>query len=256
MTAPVAQEAAQARPSATRSEVAQIAFSYAFQPIVDVEAGSVVSYEALIRGTDNGSAHGVLSRVPAAEKYWFDIHSRSAAIQLAARLGIATQLNLNIYPRSVFDAGEALVETAEAVFAAGLRLDQIVLEISEAETIEDLAEFGARVSEYRSLGLQTAIDDFGAGFSGLNLLAEFQPDQVKIDMSLVRGIAGHGPRQAIARAVIQVCFDLGIDPVAEGVETVQEYEWFREQGVRLFQGYLFGRPQFEALCAARFPRSD
>ena len=71
----------------------------------------------------------------------------------------------------------------------------------------------------------------------------------------MRGIERHGPRQAIVRAVIQVCADLGVDVIAEGVETLAEYLWFSEQGVRLFQGFLFARPGFECLPSVQYPGS-
>jgi EAL domain-containing protein (putative c-di-GMP-specific phosphodiesterase class I) len=103
------------------------------------------------------------------------------------------------------------------------------------------------MNSYRARGLRVAIDDFGAGYSGLNLLAEFQPDAIKLDIQLVRDIESKGPRQAIVRAVIQACDDLGIEVVAEGVESEAEYRWFKRIGVRLFQGYYFCRPGFESL---------
>jgi EAL domain-containing protein (putative c-di-GMP-specific phosphodiesterase class I) len=99
-----------------------------------------------------------------------------------------------------------------------------------------------------------AIDDFGAGYSGLNLLADFQPDQIKLDMKLVRGIERHGPRQAIVRAIDQACQDLGIDVIAEGVETVEEYAWLANQGIKLFQGYLFAKPAFESFPPVHYPQ--
>jgi EAL domain-containing protein (putative c-di-GMP-specific phosphodiesterase class I) len=101
--------------------------------------------------------------------------------------------------------------------------------------------------------MQVAIDDFGAGFSGLNLLAEFQPDMIKLDMNLLRHIESRSPRQSIVRAIITVCNDLGIDVVAEGVETADEFSWLENEGVRLFQGYLFARPEFECFPVAHFP---
>lgn len=104
-----------------------------------------------------------------------------------------------------------------------------------------------------ALGLKVAIDDFGAGYSGPNLLANFQPDQIKLDLTLVRGIESHGPRQAIVRAVGQACNDLGIDVIAEGVKTVGEYTWLATEGVRLFQGYLFAKPAFEAFQPVHYP---
>jgi len=111
------------------------------------------------------------------------------------------------------------------------------------------------MNEYRGLGVKVAIDDFGAGYSGLNLLANFQPDQIKLDMFLVRGIEGHGPRQAIVRATCQACRDLGIDVIAEGVETVEEYAWLMHAGVRLFQGYLLAKPGFESFPPVHYPES-
>ena len=94
-------------------------------------------------------------------------------------------------------------------------------------------------------------DEFEEWWNGLQ-----ETDQIKIDMNLVRGIESHGPRQSIARAVMEVCGDLGIDVIAEGVESMAEYAWFAEHGVRLFQGYLFAKPGFEILPQARFPECD
>ena len=81
----------------------------------------------------------------------------------------------------------------------------------------------------------------------------FQPDIVKLDMALVRGIESHGPRQAIVRAIAQVCVDLGIDFVVEGIETVDEFSWFTDLGVNLYQGYLFAKPMFEAMPSFHIP---
>lgn len=108
-------------------------------------------------------------------------------------------------------------------------------------------------SEHRAVGLRTAIDDFGAGYAGLNLLAEFLPDMIKLDMSLIRDVERKGPRQAIIRGVRQTCQDLGIDIIAEGVETPSEYAWLRDEGITLFQGRLFAHPAFEQLPPASFP---
>jgi len=228
-------------------------YSYAFQPIIDVDARRVVSYEALIRGPGGEAAPSVLDRVSAASRYPFDWTSRTSAIALATRLGLQCHLNLNFLPQGLEISTDSITTTLEAASRCGLPIERIVLEVTEGEAIADYARFAATLNRFRSSGLKVAIDDFGAGYSGLNLLADFQPDQVKIDMNLVRGIERNGPRQAIVRAVSQVCEDLGIDVIAEGVETVHEYEWFVGQGVRLFQGYLFAKPGFESLPPARFP---
>lgn len=229
------------------------AFSYAFQPIVDVLTRETFSYEALIRGPANEPAGRVLDSVPAHARYRFDEDSRVAAIALAVRLGLTCHLNLNFLPRGLYASEASITSTLAAAARHALPIERVILEVTEGEVIADYAHLGEQLNAFRSMGLKVAIDDFGAGYSGLNMLAEFQPDQIKIDMNLVRGIQRHGPRQAIVRAVVQVCGDLGIDVIAEGVESREEYDWFVECGVRLFQGYLFARPGFECLPRAQFP---
>ena len=102
---------------------------------------------------------------------------------------------------------------------------------------------------YEQWGQVIAIDDFGAGYAGLNLLAEFQPHLIKLDMHLVRDIHAKGPRQAIVRGLLSTCRDLGIDVIAEGIETEEEFFWLRQEGIDLFQGYLLAKPAFEQLAA-------
>lgn len=232
------------------------AFSYAFQPIIDVDARKVVSYEALVRGVGNEPAFHVLERVPDSIKYQFDQESRVAAIARAAQLGLDCQLNLNFLPRGLYEAPASISATLDAAVENNVPIEHLNLEVTEEEVIADCAHFAAKLNEYRRLGLKITIDDFGAGYAGLNLLAELQPDQVKIDMNLVRGIDKHGPRQAIVCAVTQVCTDLGIDVIAEGIETVQEYRWFTDQGISLFQGYFFSRPGFECFPPVCYPTSN
>jgi EAL domain-containing protein (putative c-di-GMP-specific phosphodiesterase class I) len=231
------------------------AFSYAFQPIVDTVAREVFSYEALIRGPANEAAFRVLELVPDDLKHQFDQDSRIQAINLAARIGLKCNLNLNFLPRSLELCADAIGSTCRAAAANFLPLERIILEVTEGEVIDDHSHFASLLNEYRGMGIKLAIDDFGAGYSGLNLLAAFQPDHVKIDMNLVRGIERNGPRQAIVRGIVQVCGDLGIDVIAEGVETLQEFRWFEDHGVRLFQGYLFAKPGFEKFPAAYYPES-
>ncbi|WP_028999720.1 EAL domain-containing protein [Azohydromonas australica] len=229
------------------------AYSYAFQPIIDAVGRQVYSVEALVRGAAGEPAWSVLQQVPPQLKYRFDQDSREVAIALAARLGLSHHLNLNFLPQGLYASPTAISSTLEAARRHGIPAERLVLEVTEEEVIDDQAHFADQIQQYRSLGLKVAIDDFGAGYSGLNLLAEFQPDQVKIDMKLARGIERHGPRQAIVRAIAQVCGDLGIDVIVEGVESLEEYRWFRDQGIYLFQGYLFARPLFQGFPEVRYP---
>jgi len=228
-------------------------FSFAFQPIVDADAGTIYSYEALVRGLGNESAASIFEQVLPGDLHRFDEETRQVAIALAMRLNLRSHLNLNLLPRSVQDSDAPIRSMLATAARCGLPAERIILEVTEGEMIDDQAHFASVVNRYRGLGLKVAIDDFGAGYSGLNLLADFQPDMLKLDMKLVRGIESKGPRQAIVRAILQACNDLGIDFLAEGVETLDEYQWFRDQGVRLFQGYLLAKPAFEKLADFRDP---
>jgi EAL domain-containing protein (putative c-di-GMP-specific phosphodiesterase class I) len=222
-------------------------FSFAYQPIVDADTGGLFAYEALVRGRAGESAASVLSRIAPDQLYEFDRAARIRALELAAELGLTTRLSLNFLPRSLECFPDAVSATLEAATKAKIPLENLILEVTEGEAVHDAIGFAERVNAYRAQGVLLAIDDFGAGYAGLNLLAEFQPDLVKVDIQLVRDIQGKGPRQAIVRAVIQVCDDLGIDLIAEGIETESEYGWFRRVGVHLFQGFYFAAPAFEAL---------
>ncbi len=230
-------------------------FTFAFQPIVDIHACEVFSYEALMRGLRNEPAYQVLEQVSREELFLFDQKARVDAIELATSLGITCLLNLNLLPQSLHSGPASIVTTMEAAQQVHLPIERLVLEVTEGEIIQDQSQFADLINEYRAFGMKLAIDDFGAGYSGLNLLANFQPDQVKLDMKLIRGVESHGPRQAIIRAVSQVCRDLGIDLIAEGVETMGEYRWLEDTGVRLLQGYLLAKPAFESFPLVNFPRS-
>jgi EAL domain-containing protein (putative c-di-GMP-specific phosphodiesterase class I) len=227
--------------------------SFAFQPIADITNRSVFAYEALTRGTKGESAASVFGAVPPEELHAFDHAARMAAVKLAARLRLKDKISLNVMPGCIESMPDSLDLLVECAIQSGLSPGQLMLEITEGEAVQRPQEFSKLLDRYRAQGVRLAIDDFGAGYSGLNLLAYFQPDLIKLDMHLVRDIDRAGPRQAIARAVLQVCDDLGIEVIAEGVETIGEYSWFRRVGVRLFQGYLLGRPAFEALEAPVFP---
>jgi len=230
-------------------------FSFAFQPIVDTNTRQVLSYEALIRGPGNKPAYQILQQVSPDRMFAFDQKARVAAIDLAMRLRLNCHLNLNFLPRSVDSSPESILTTLAAADRANLPIKRIVLEVVEGEIIHDHSRFTMLINNYRGLGLKVAIDDFGSGYSGLNLLADFQPDQVKLDMQLIRGIERHGPRQSIVRAIHGICIELGIDVIAEGVETKEEYGWLTSQGLHLFQGYLFAKPAFEHFPPVHYPKA-
>jgi EAL domain-containing protein (putative c-di-GMP-specific phosphodiesterase class I) len=218
------------------------AFTVAFQPIVDASTGQIYSQEALVRGQNGESAQALfLSMHPDILEH-ADRLFRKKAISLAGQQGITSLINLNVMPSALERSADILMEAIDVAQECGLQAEQLLLEITESEIIIDVATFADSIDELRRAGLKFAIDDFGAGYAGLNLLADFQPDVVKLDMKLVRNIESRGPRQAIVRGIARTCIDLGIDIIAEGVETEDEFDWFVGEGITLFQGYLVARP--------------
>lgn len=222
-------------------------YAFAFQPIIHAPSRSVYSHEALIRGPEGETAASILQRSQPAGMHALREQQRIAALEAAARLGLRTRININFQPSDIAHSPTAITSLLDAAARCGIPPESIVLEVLESELIRDSGDFSARMNPYRASGLTFAIDDFGAGYAGLNLLADFQPDLLKIDMNLVRGIERNGPRQAILRGIVRTCLDLGIDLIAEGVETIEEYAWFRGEGIDLFQGFLLAKPAFDRL---------
>lgn len=225
----------------------------AFQPIIDVRTREIFAYEALVRGKGGESAYGILSQITEENRYIFDQSCRVTAVALAARLKMPCFVSINFLPNAVYQAATCIRATLEAARAHGFPTSQLIFEITENEELVDKEHLKSIIREYKRQGFKTAIDDFGAGYAGLHLLAEFQPDIIKLDMGLVRAIDTDPVRQAIVRGILGVCAALDIETIAEGVETMAEFEVLRGMGVGLFQGYLFARPGFEVLPEVTWP---
>ncbi len=227
-------------------------FTMAFQPIVNIQSRSIFGYEALVRGINQESAAEILDQVNDENRYRFDQVCRVKAIQLAARLGLQTFLSINFLPNAVYRPETCIRTTLEAAAKYNFPSDHIIFEVTEGERVTNHQHLIEIFQEYKRLGFKTAIDDFGAGYAGLNLLAEFQPDIVKIDMGLTRDIHTHKPRRAIVLGILKVCEELGCTVIAEGIEQPEELAVLHDAGVHLFQGYLFARPGFEHLPQPQF----
>ncbi len=223
-------------------------FTMAFQPIVNAADRTVFGHEALVRGRHHESAAEIFGQVPPRSRYRFDQRCRIKALQLATRLGAPGFLCLNLLPNAIARAEACLETTLEVAERLGFPIGRIVFELTENEKIADVKRLREVVEEHRCRGFQLALDDFGAGYSGLALLAELQVDIVKVDMNLVRGIDRSPSRRAIVKGLVRICEDLGAEVIAEGIETHEELSALRSLGIELFQGYHFARPAFEALA--------
>ncbi len=227
-------------------------FSMAFQPIMDLSTGEPFAYEALVRGPQQQSAASVLAQVTPANRYAFDQQCRVKAIQTAARAGLlegAARLSINFLPNAVYEPKACIQLTLKTAQAIDFPTDRLIFEFTENEEMADPAHVGRIVDSYRLMGFGTALDDFGAGYAGLNLLARFRPDIIKLDMDLVRDLDASLPKRIIIDSVVKMCAQLGVGVIAEGIETQAELDALRALGVRFIQGFLFAKPAFEALPA-------
>jgi EAL domain-containing protein (putative c-di-GMP-specific phosphodiesterase class I) len=238
--------------------VSQLGFDFtmAFQPIVDLELKRAYAFEALVRGTAGESAKTILSKVNDENRYRFDQACRVKAIELASALGLPDyadcKLSINFLPGAIYRPETCIRATLEACKYFDFPADRLMFEVTEGERIVDTNHLIGIFKEYRRQGFTTAIDDFGSGYSGLNLLATFQPQILKLDMELTRHIDQDPVRQAIVAGVLLTAYRLNITIIAEGIETVAEQNILQAMGVRYFQGYLYAKPEIGCLPEVTF----
>jgi EAL domain-containing protein (putative c-di-GMP-specific phosphodiesterase class I) len=219
-----------------------------FQPIVTLDGGRVVAYEALGRGT-----HSQLSSNPT-ELFGLANQCnlagelsqmlRMVAGEEAAGLPDAVRIFINLHSSEINN--KALVDSLRELKRIFRKSQQVVLEVHE-NLVADLATMHWLRQQLKSLEMGLAYDDFGAGQARLAELAEVPPDFIKLDRSLIRNIDSSTGRQELLQALNRVIQDLGVQSIAEGIETLEEARTCKELGCKLGQGYLFGRPQPLAL---------
>lgn len=222
-------------------------FTMAFQPIVDTSNNSVFAYESLVRGKNGAGANAVMQQVNHSNRYKFDQACRVKAVELAAKTRLSEHLSINFLPNAVYQPEACIRTTLRAAEKYNFPIEKIIFEVTENENITDKTHIKKILESYKKQGFKTAIDDFGAGYSGLNLLADFQPDIIKIDMELIRNIHKNRAKQVISRSIVALCKDLNIQVIAEGIECIEGLQALQETGINLFQGYLFAKPELEAL---------
>jgi EAL domain-containing protein (putative c-di-GMP-specific phosphodiesterase class I) len=234
-----------------------VPFSMAFQPIVDIRTGAIFAHEALVRGPTGESAATVLNQIDAENRYAFDQECRVKAIELASALydpGDQVKLSINFMPNAVYEPRACIRLTLATATKTGFPLDRIIFEFTENEKL-DTKHVLHILRTYREMGFKTAIDDFGAGHAGLALLAQFQPDIVKLDMDMVRGIDIDPVRRTIVKHTLRMLDELDVVPLCEGVESAEELKVLNDLGVFLIQGYVLARPSFQSLAVPVDPHT-
>jgi len=168
--------------------------SFAFQPIVDPFMQQIVSWEALIRTPEGDSPAAYFQTLPQDALYEADLKSKQVALSMASALGLHTQtLSLNLLPMTLVNVPNAVDFLLTVIEANGFVPEQIVVEFTESEAISRFDEFTHSVRQLKSAGISVTIDHFGAGFAGLQLLAQFQPDRIKINRDLIANVHKSGP---------------------------------------------------------------
>jgi EAL domain-containing protein (putative c-di-GMP-specific phosphodiesterase class I) len=213
----------------------------AYQPMVRADDGSTSAYEALVRSDEAVLPH------PAALLHAAETLQRVHELGRAVRARVArdanhprlasTQLFVNLHPDDFLD------ETLFSRDAPLSRLaSRIVLEVSDRASLEHVTDIQNRVARLRELGYRFAIDDLGAGQADPQTFTVLEPEIVKIDVSLVRGVESAPAKLEVVRSLSRLCRQMRKLVVAEGVESAPERDALREAGCHWLQGFLFGRP--------------
>jgi EAL domain-containing protein (putative c-di-GMP-specific phosphodiesterase class I)/CheY-like chemotaxis protein len=217
---------------------AQAGMWMAYQPVIWAQTGKLFGHEALLRTTDPELASATafldvaerLDRIPELGRL---IRQRIAQ-NLAA---LPEAVLVNVHPLELMDP-----ELGEGPDALSPFADRVVLEVTERASLEGLGDLRERSRQLRARRFRLAVDDLGAGYAALASFASLQPDLVKIDISLVHGLDQHPTKRKLVTSVVELCRDLGILVVAEGVETNAERDVLLQVGCDLLQGHLLGRP--------------
>jgi diguanylate cyclase (GGDEF)-like protein len=229
-----------------RQAIGRNELSVHYQPLADLESGSILGFEALLRWTHGRIGEiGPATFIPLAEETGLILKLgewvlREACAE-AVRWTPALKLSVNLSPLQ-FSQGDLAAEVEAVLAETGLDPSRLELEVTEGLLIRD-ADKAIRILErLKALGVQISMDDFGTGYSSLSYFRMFPFDKVKIDQSFIRDMIGNPQARAIIRSVIGLGQGLGMPVVAEGVETAEQLEALRAEGCDQVQGYGISRP--------------
>ncbi|MDP3427768.1 MAG: EAL domain-containing protein, partial [Humidesulfovibrio sp.] len=217
-----------------------------FQPIADFTTGTILAWEALTRGPEGTTFHSPAMLFDFAEQsgklFALERLCREKAISSFGAIGPGQKLFLNIHPKTMADPEFTHGKTLELLQAVGLAPENIVFEITERHSITEFALFHRTLDHYRSQGYLVAIDDAGAGYSGLTSIAQIRPDFIKIDMSLIQGIDKDPVKRALIETFVTFADKIGSKIIAEGIEAQAQAACLIDIGVHYGQGFYLARP--------------
>ncbi len=220
--------------------------STVYQPIVSLQNGSVFAYEALSRITLASCPFGIetLFELSTDAKRLWELEKlcRTKALEHALHKPKHAKLFINVdadvMQESDFQAGF----TRQKLEEHGIHSKDIIIEITEKNTVTSIESFASSIAHYRAQEFQIAVDDYGTGYSSVNRVCTFSPEFLKIDMSLVRNINNDPMKKSAVSSTLQFCKECGIQSIAEGIETAEELRTIISLGVDYGQGYYFAKP--------------
>lgn len=216
-----------------------------YQPIVDADE-SIFAYEMLARfKNEDGSMIYPNEIFPAAKTrgrlYALDRVCRMTAVKYAAALK-GEKAFINFIPTSIYSPEFCLRSTISLSEQLGVDPKSLVFEVVETERVDDIDHLKKILTYYREKGFDYALDDVGEGYSTIELLADLKPKYMKLDMQYVQNIAEDAEKQRVAKKFLEKALEIGSIPLAEGIETREDFDWLKLSGYQLFQGYYFGKP--------------
>jgi diguanylate cyclase (GGDEF)-like protein len=232
-----------------------------YQPIVRLSDARTTGFEALVRW--NHPERGLIPPVefiPLAEETgaitgigrWVLREALRQGAAWSAQTGVPLRMAVNLSPRQFHDR-DVVPEVVAALEATGFPATQLTLEVTEGVLVRDVAAVVAQLEALRALGIRIAIDDFGTGFSGLSYLRHLPADVIKIDRSFVTDLPAGRSATTLITSIVELARTLGLDVVAEGVETEEQRGALADLHCGQAQGYLFARPEPAARCGAHLP---
>lgn len=216
-----------------------------FQPIVNVKE-EIYAYESLARfQRTDGSLIFPQEIFSAARSrgrlYALDKLCRMSAVKHGATIN--KKIFINFIPTSIYSPEFCLQSTVQLAEQLGIDPSIFVFEVVETEKVEDIEHLKRILAFYKKRGFSYALDDVGEGYSTIEMLSELQPQYMKLDMRYVQGVSQDVTKQRIANIFLEKANNIQSIPLAEGVECREDFEWLKERGYQLFQGYYFGRPE-------------
>lgn len=218
-----------------------------FQPIISLRDGSILGYEALSRGPVNSplqNPDALFGVATGCGKLWdLELLCRTKALESAYKSGAEIKLFLNVNPHIIHDEKFKRGFTKEYLGKFDIDPENLIFEITEKSAITDLCGFKKTIDHYKKQNYQIAIDDAGAGYSGLNMITDIHPHYIKLDMNLVRDIDKDAYKKALVKSLYEFCRLANVSMIAEGVETVEELYALIDIGVHYAQGYFIQKPE-------------